>query len=108
MRGVTRRRAAALFVVLAIVAGAVLALPYIPGWSFVVRAADMQGTARRLADVDTRAVESRDITIPMPQGSMRARVYEPAGSHRRAVLLVSGLHPSGIDEPRLVRLARAS
>src|SRR5262249_62339665 len=27
-------------------------------------------------------------------------------STRRAVLLVSGLHPSGIDEPRLVRFSR--
>jgi dienelactone hydrolase len=37
---------------------------------------------------------------------MRARLYEPAGSHSRAALLTSGLHASGIDEPRLVRLAR--
>ena len=37
---------------------------------------------------------------------MRARLYEPLDAHRRPALLVSGLHPSGIDEPRLVRLAR--
>ena len=37
---------------------------------------------------------------------MRARLYEPAGSHTRAALLTSGLHASGIDEPRLVRLAQ--
>src|SRR5258708_13885038 len=36
---------------------------------------------------------------------MRARVNEPRSPHR-AALLTSGLHPSGIDEPRLVRLAR--
>jgi dienelactone hydrolase len=37
---------------------------------------------------------------------MRARLYEPAGRHARAALLTSGLHASGIDEPRLVRLAQ--
>jgi dienelactone hydrolase len=33
-------------------------------------------------------------------------VYTPAGASARTSLLVSGLHASGIDEPRLVRLAR--
>ncbi len=37
---------------------------------------------------------------------MRARLYEPSGAHTRAALLTSGLHASGIDEPRLVRLAQ--
>src|SRR5262245_40767603 len=102
-----RRTVIAVVLLVAIVAGVLVAMPYAHGLSFVIRAADMQGTARRLADADTTAVESRDITIPMPPGSMRARRYKPLGSHRRAALLVSGLHPFGIDEPRLVRLARA-
>src|SRR5204863_9689283 len=38
-------------------------------------------------------------------GPLRARLYEPARGARRTVLLVSGLHSSGIDEPRLVGLA---
>ena len=107
MRGVTRRRVMVAFAALAIVLGGVVAMPYVHGLSFVIRAADMQGAARRLAEADTKPVESRDIAIPTPRGPLRARVYQPAGSHRRAALLVSGLHPSGIDEPRLVRLARA-
>jgi hypothetical protein len=37
---------------------------------------------------------------------MRGRVYEPERRSSHTALLVSGLHPSGIDEPRLVRLAR--
>src|SRR5205807_4352192 len=48
----------------------------------------------------------REIAIPADSGAMRARIYEPAGSVRRVALLVSGLHAAGIDEPRLVRLAR--
>jgi dienelactone hydrolase len=101
------RRVVTLLLVLVVVAGGVLiTLPYVHGLSFVIRTADMQGTVRTLADLDARPAPERDITIPAPQGAMRGRVYDPPGKDRRAVLLVSGLHPSGIDEPRLVRLAR--
>jgi len=88
-------------------AGVVLiARPYAHGLSFVIRAAELNGRARTLADLDTTSVRTRDLTIPTPTGSMRARLYEPAGTPTRVSLLVSGLHASGIDEPRLVRLAR--
>jgi dienelactone hydrolase len=90
-----------------VVAGlAIISGPYVHGLAFVIRAADMHGTARRLADFDTVAVGEREITIPSARGSLRARVYLPEAASGRAALLVSGLHPSGIDEPRLVRLAR--
>src|SRR5712671_5303014 len=93
-------------VVVALVGAGLIARPYVHGASFVIRAAEMQGAARRLAELDTTHVSERDITIPTRRGPMRARVYEPAGSHTRAALLTSGLHASGIDEPRLVRLAQ--
>ena len=79
--------------------------PYARGLSFVVRVAGMHGAARTIADLDTVRVQERDITIPTTGGAMRARAYEPPSPHR-AALLTSGLHASGIDEPRLVRLAR--
>ncbi len=82
-----------------------MARPYVHGLTFVIRVAEMQGAARRIADLDTMRGQERDITIPTARGPMRARVYEPRSPHR-AALLTSGLHPSGIDEPRLVRLAR--
>ena len=82
-----------------------MARPYAHGLAFVIRVAEMHGTARKIADLDTVRVEERNITIPTARGTMRARVYEPPFP-RRAALLTSGLHPSGIDEPRLVRLAR--
>jgi dienelactone hydrolase len=101
------RRIAALLVTLVVVAGGVfITLPYVHGLAFVIRTADMQGAVRRVADLDRVDAREREITIPTPSGPMRARVYDPVGGHHRAVLLVSGLHPSGIDEPRLVRLAR--
>jgi dienelactone hydrolase len=100
-------RAFRLAAVAVAIAGLVLvARPFVHGLSFVIRAADMQGTARRAADFDTVAIREREISIPLPDDSMRARVYEPARGGTRTALLVSGLHPSGIDEPRLVRLAR--
>ena len=88
-------------------ASALIARPYVHGLSFVIRAAEMQGAPRRARRLSTR----------QPSASARSRsrrgadrcgrgVYEPAGSHHRAALLTSGLHASGIDEPRLVRLAQ--
>jgi dienelactone hydrolase len=102
-----RRRFAIALVFLATAGGAgFTARPYVHGLSFVVRAAEMQGRIRRMAELDTQPHREREIAIPTARGSIRARVYEPEGTRRRTALLVSGLHPSGIDEPRLVRVAR--
>jgi fermentation-respiration switch protein FrsA (DUF1100 family) len=46
------------------------------------------------------------VDLPGRTGSTRARVYAPLRTAHQTVLLVSGLHPAGIDEPRLVTLAR--
>jgi dienelactone hydrolase len=100
------RLAALLLSAVVLVGGAFITAPFVHGLSFVIRTADMHGTARRVADWDRGDEREREITIPTPTGPLRARAYDPVGGHRRAVLLVSGLHPSGIDEPRLVRLAR--
>src|SRR5438128_6013734 len=79
---------------LVLAALAFTALPYVHGLSFVIRVAEMQGAARKLADLDTMREQERDIAIPTDRGPMRARVYEPRSPHR-AALLTSGLHPSG-------------
>jgi dienelactone hydrolase len=71
-----------------------------------VRAANMDGLVRRVADLDTGVTRERELQLPMPGGSLRARAYEPASRARRTALLAPGLHPAGIDEPRLVALAR--
>ena len=103
MRG--RRLAALLFAIAVVIGAFVIARPYLHGLAFVVRAADMNGRIRRIADLDAVPVHTRELVIPTARGAMRARVYEPDGWHRRTALLTSGLHASGIDEPRLVRLA---
>ena len=97
---------AAVVIVGALTGGVFIARPFMHGLSFVVRTAEMNGTIRRVADLDAAPEREREIAIPTPRGPMRARVYEPVGAHHRAALLVSGLHASGIDEPRLTRLAR--
>ena len=107
MRAMSVRRLVSLLAVAVTLAGgALITTPYLRGLSFVIRAADLQGTARRLADLDTRAVQDREVAIPTPRGSLRARIYSPPGAGRRVALVVSGLHVAGIDEPRLTRLAR--
>ncbi len=107
MHVVRVRRLVAVVFVLAAMAGALFVTrPYLHGLWFVIRAAEMQGAVRRAADLDTRPITERDISIPTRRGAMRARIYAPAGKHSRAALLTSGLHPAGVDEPRLVALAR--
>jgi dienelactone hydrolase len=78
----------------------------VDGWSLVFRAAHQQGVLRRFADLDTVSVHERLVGIPSSRGPIPARVYAPARHARQTVLLVSGLHPAGIDEPRLVDLAQ--
>ena len=107
MRRVTIRRGVSLLAVAVTLTGAALiTAPYLHGLSFVIRVAELQGTPRRLADFDTRPSQDRELAIPTARGSLRARVYQPTGDVRRVALVVSGLHVSGIEEPRLVRLAR--
>src|SRR2546423_1561236 len=103
-----RRRATLVLVVVTgmFVGSAFIVRPYLHGAAFVVRAADMHGFAREVADLDTHALTEQIMTIDTPHGPLRGRMYLPARSVHRTVLLTSGLHPSGIDEPRLLRLAR--
>lgn len=107
MRPMRARRLLTLLLVIAALGGtALIVRPYVHGLSFVIRAAEMQGAPRRAADLDTTRITEREISISTRRGPMRARLYEPSGGHTRAALLTSGLHASGIDEPRLVRLAQ--
>ena len=43
--------------------------------------------------------------VPTRHGPVPARFYRPAGSTRRTILLVPGIHSMGIEEPRLKGLA---
>jgi dienelactone hydrolase len=93
-------------VLIALAAIAFASRPYVRGLAFVVRAADLQGVPRRLADMTLVGAGEREIEIPTAAGPLRARVYEPSGTRRRATLLVPPLGAAGVDEPGIVRLAR--
>jgi dienelactone hydrolase len=102
-----RSRAQWLFVTFAALAILfVLARPFLLGLSFVVRAADLKGATRHAAQFDTQPWSEREATATSARGAIHGRLYEPARTLERAVVLTSGLHPAGIDEPRLVGLAR--
>jgi dienelactone hydrolase len=79
---------------------------YVHGLALVVRAADLQGPIRRVADLDTVRIAERIVHARVRDASMRARIYEPVAAASQTLLLVSGLHPAGIDEPRLIALSR--
>jgi hypothetical protein len=102
----TRRSRAAL--VLALVAGLILfiALPYLDAVGFIVRAADLPGTAATVAawraNTFTRDAE---FTVPTRRGAIPARFFRPARQTRRTLVLMPGVHRDGINESRLVGLA---
>ncbi|MCY1015102.1 hypothetical protein [Pyxidicoccus sp. MSG2] len=77
------------------------------GLSFVLRAAGMQGAAAEaLARWRTVPFDVSDLRVPTRHGPVRARLYRPLeGRVERTVVLTSGVHADGIDEPRLVKLA---
>jgi hypothetical protein len=79
---------------------------YARGASFVIQAANMQGVARRIAEIDTEAVTESSATVPWRGGELPARWYRPADVSGRPILLVPGVHAGGIEEPRLVLFAR--
>ena len=57
---------------------------------------------------ETHPVRTEDVSIPTPDGSLRARIYIPVGvKHPRGMVAVHGIHHRGMDEPRLVNFARA-
>jgi dienelactone hydrolase len=108
---VGRPRAALVTIVsLVCLATALFLRPTVHGLSFVIRAADLQGAPRSIADLDAGGISesSVDMELPAAGGSTRmsGRLYQPKGLPRRYVLLTSGLHPDGVAEPRLVGLAR--
>jgi hypothetical protein len=101
----TRRGYAA--IALAIVIGAgFAALPYVDAVGFIIRAADIPGTAASVASWRTTTfTRDPEITVPTRAGHVPARFYRPARQSRRTLLLIPGVHRDGINESRLVGLA---
>jgi len=88
------------------VAGGFEARDHARGAAFVIRAAEMQGRLRAVADAEAASFREALTTIPSRHGALRARIYRPVDDTDRAFVLVPGVHAAGIDEPRLMRFAR--
>ena len=103
-----RRRIIAWVAILAIAlaAGSCAAADYVRATGFVIRAAGMQGWARRVGDLGTDPVHEERLTVPWRGGSLPARLYRPSPISQRPILLVPGVHAAGVDEPRLDGFAR--
>lgn len=97
----------ALVALVLLTAAVVFALPYADALAFIVRAADLSGPAATFTSWRSAAVTSGDVlAVPTRYGPIEGRVYRPDRRIRRAVLLVPGVHMDGIDEMRLVGMAR--
>jgi dienelactone hydrolase len=101
-----RFAAIALLAVMACVLLTVWASRHVHGLSLVVRGANLHGVLRTLADLDTVPHVERLVRIPIGRESVAGRIYVPVRASRQTVLLVTGLHPAGIGDPRLMSLSR--
>jgi dienelactone hydrolase len=102
----TRRARAALVVVFVLGLSVFLALPYLDALGFIIRAADLPGTAATLASWRTTTfTREAEFTVPTRSGNIPARFYRPSRQTRRTMLLIPGVHRDGINESRLVGLA---
>jgi dienelactone hydrolase len=64
--------------------------------------------AAGLREFDTYPVAESELSFEVPQGTARARLYEPRGAGRApGLVMVHGVHHLGMDEPRLMRFARS-
>lgn len=80
---------------------------YLRGLSLVVRAAGLQEDwATALARWRTGPFEVSELQVPSRHGPLRARLYRPREARGYPVVLTSGVHANGIDEPRLMKVAK--
>jgi len=92
----------------ALVAGVALARPYARAGVLVARAVGAGGWPGRLAGLAGRETfTERDVVVPTRHGPMAGRAYEPARAAAPPTLVVPGVNPAGLDDPRLEDFARA-
>jgi dienelactone hydrolase len=104
----SRRRASWLVAFLAILLLiAFVAAPYARSALLFARIANIGGRVEAFAEDRAGEITVDPIhMVQTRQGDVRAQIYRPGGTIRRALLLVPGVHSMGIIEPRLVSLAR--
>jgi hypothetical protein len=102
-----RRSALFLGIPAVVLVGSYLILhEYVRAAAFVAQAAGMTGVVASAAELEAGDVSERGLSIPWRNGELPGRWYEPDTRDSLPVLLVPGVHASGIEEPRLVGVAR--
>ena len=97
-----RRTAMALAVAVLLVAALA---PYWTAAALIARAAGASGLLGTASRWTAHDLSSTDEYIRTRAGTIRARIFRSAGPISHAVLLVTGVHRDGINEPRLRTLA---
>jgi len=105
------RRGARIVLPIALAAGVALGtwhvLPRLTAMAFIIRVAKQEGVLGRLAKLATREIQEGPIVaMPSRHGPVETRLYRPVRPARRTTILVPGVHMDGIQEERLVGLAR--
>jgi dienelactone hydrolase len=102
-----RRRLPVVGALAVAIAVTTLASPYLRAASLLLRFANPTATGA-LARYGTHPVEVRDLMLTGSHGPIAARRYAPTDvPGAPGVVLLHGVHRLSIDEPRLVRFARA-
>ena len=92
----------------AVIAAACIAFaaPYWTAAALITRASGRSGVTGTLARWGVSKVSDRVERWTVRSGTVRVRVFQPSGGTRRSVALIGGVHRDGIDERRLMSLAR--
>jgi hypothetical protein len=80
--------------------------PYVLAVSFIARGVALGGWLERSARAIASPTTEQMLTLATRYGPIRARLYRPSAKPIRAALLVGGVQPAGIEEPRLTHFAR--
>ena len=83
-----------------------MSAPCVSATAFVLDVSGAAPGVRRWLPVRVVDVTSRDLMVPTRYGPIRARLYRPTSSERRTVAVFPGVHPGGVDEPRLAAFSR--
>ena len=88
----------------ALVALAVVAMPYVRTTAFLLDLAGVEGGVRGWIPIAPVPFASRDLDVPTRHGPISVRAYDPAVPNPPTVVVFPGVHGGGVDAPRLTRL----
>jgi dienelactone hydrolase len=104
-----RRRTLSLFFAALVVVLAILAWPIVRAHLQAIAVLDLvanKPVPTPLHWLVSTRVTTTDITLPLPSGPIRARLYTPVGKpNAPAFIVLHGVHYLGMDEPRLIAFA---